>query len=150
MVFGIGNLIKGTTFSLLADADEVAGDRWPCCTSGGRDFTHFSFTFMHLADAFIQSDVQCHSGYSFLIYFSVSKCVPWEVNPLSSLGSEPTIFCAANAMLYHWATGTHGNFWELTSQICALCVTNRIKSCYWSKHATIHFFYPHFHRGLVV
>ncbi len=93
MVFGIGNLIKGTTFSLLADADEVAGDRWPCCTSGGRDFTHFSFTFMHLADAFIQSDAQCHSGYSFFMYFSGSKCVP--------LGSEPTIFCAANAMLYH-------------------------------------------------
>ncbi len=23
-----------------------------------------------------------------------------------SLGIEPTIFCAANAMLYHWATGT--------------------------------------------
>ncbi len=24
-----------------------------------------------------------------------------------SLGIEPTTFCAANAMLYHWATGTH-------------------------------------------
>ncbi len=23
-----------------------------------------------------------------------------------SLGIEPTTFCAANAMLYHWATGT--------------------------------------------
>ncbi len=33
--------------------------------------------FMHLADAFIQSH-----------FF------------------EPTTFCAANAMLYHWATGT--------------------------------------------
>ncbi len=63
----VGNLIKGTTVSLLADADEAAGDRWPCCTSGGRDFTHLS--------------------------------------------------------------------WELTSQICALSVTNRIKSCYWSKQA---------------
>ncbi len=33
-----------------------------------------------------------HSGYTFF----VRMCVPWE----------PTTFCAANAMLYHWATGT--------------------------------------------
>ncbi len=26
-----------------------------------------------------------------------------------SLGIEPTTFCAANAMLYHWATQTHRN-----------------------------------------
>ncbi len=32
---------------------------------------------MHLADAFIQSDLQLHSGYT----FSVSICVPWESNP---------------------------------------------------------------------
>ncbi len=38
---------------------------------------HFTFTFMHLADAFIQSDLQLHSGYTFLI----STCVPWESNP---------------------------------------------------------------------
>ncbi len=36
-----------------------------------------TFTFMHLADAFIQSDLQLHSGYTFLI----SMCVPWESNP---------------------------------------------------------------------
>ncbi len=35
------------------------------------------FTFMHLADAFIQSDLKLHSGYTFLI----STCVPWESNP---------------------------------------------------------------------
>ncbi len=35
------------------------------------------FTFMHLADAFIQSDLQLHSGYT----FSISICVPWESNP---------------------------------------------------------------------
>ncbi len=34
-----------------------------------------------------------HSGYTFFI----SMC---------SLGIEPTTFCAANTMLYHWATGT--------------------------------------------
>ncbi len=27
----------------------------------------FTFTFMHLADAFIQSDLQLHSGYTFLL-----------------------------------------------------------------------------------
>ncbi len=49
-----------------------------------------SFTFMHLANAFIQSNLQVNSGYNFF----VSMC---------SLGIEPTTFCAANAMLYHWA-----------------------------------------------
>ncbi len=32
---------------------------------------------LHLADAFIQSDLQLHSGYTFFI----SICVPWESNP---------------------------------------------------------------------
>ncbi len=31
---------------------------------------------MHLADAFIQSDLQLHSGYTFSLV-----CVPWESNP---------------------------------------------------------------------
>ncbi len=39
-------------------------------------YSDFTFTFMHLADAFIQSDLQLHSGYTFLI----SICVPWESN----------------------------------------------------------------------
>ncbi len=38
---------------------------------------YITFTFMHLADTFIQSDLQLHSGYTFLI----SMCVPWELNP---------------------------------------------------------------------
>ncbi len=40
--------------------------------------TNHTFTFMHLADAFIQSDLQLHSGYTF---FLISMCVPWESNP---------------------------------------------------------------------
>ncbi len=51
----------------------------------------FNFTFMHLADAFIQSDLQAMHCFFY-------QC---------SLGIEPTTFCAANTMLYHWATGTH-------------------------------------------
>ncbi len=58
------------------------------------------FTFMHLADAFIQSDLQCIQDIYFCQY-------------VSSLGIEPTTFRAANAMLYHWATETPGfdNIW---------------------------------------
>ncbi len=50
-------------------------------------------TFMHLVDTFIQSDLQCIQ----VIHF-------WQY--VCSLGIEPSNFCAANAMLYHWATGT--------------------------------------------
>ncbi len=34
----------------------------------------WTFTFMHLADAFIQ----IYSGYTF---FYISMCVPWQMNP---------------------------------------------------------------------
>ncbi len=50
---------------------------------------------MHLADAFIQSDLQCIQAIYFFYQYACS------------LGIEPTTFCAANTMLYHWATGTH-------------------------------------------
>ncbi len=39
-----------------------------------------TFTFMHLADAFIQSDLE----YIQAIHFFVSMCVPWELNPQPS------------------------------------------------------------------
>ncbi len=47
-----------------------------------------TFTFMHLAEAFIQSDVQC---------IQAIHVLPgnWTHN-----------LRTANAMLYHWATGT--------------------------------------------
>ncbi len=51
-------------------------------------YIYNTFTFMHLADAFIQSDLQLHSGYTFSF---ISICVPWESNP------QP--FARANAML---------------------------------------------------
>ncbi len=41
---------------------------------------HLKYTFMHLADAFIQSDLPYtlpYSGYTFI----VSMCIPWELNP---------------------------------------------------------------------
>ncbi len=50
-----------------------------------------AFTFMHLADAFIQSDLQCIQVIHFL-----------PVGYMCSLGIEPTTFAPVN----HWATGT--------------------------------------------
>ncbi len=56
----------------------------------------FTFTFMHLADQSDQSvsrfypkRLTVHSGYTFFTQY------------VCSLGTEPTTFCAANAMLYH-------------------------------------------------
>ncbi len=49
---------------------------------------------LHLADAFIQSDFQ---------YIQV---IHLYCQYVCFLGIEPTTFCAANAMLHHWATGT--------------------------------------------
>ncbi len=49
---------------------------------------------MHLADAFIQSDLQCIQAIHFVSM--------WGVFP----GNRTHNLCAANAMLY-WATGTH-------------------------------------------
>ncbi len=76
----------------------------------------FTFTFMHLADAFIQSDLQyVRSGYTFVLSVHVFP------------GNRTHNLCAANAMLNHWATGTHkvyfksslfflsGRAWKLSS-----------------------------------
>ncbi len=35
---------------------------------------HFTFTFMHLAEAFIQSDLQLHSGYTFFNQYVILQC----------------------------------------------------------------------------
>ncbi len=58
----------------------------------------FVYTFTHLADAFIQSDLQCIQAIHLL-----SLCV--------FPGNRPHNLCAANAMLYHWATGTLGLYY---------------------------------------
>ncbi len=65
-------------------------------------YSEFTFTFMHLADAFIQSDLQLHSGYTFLI----SICVPWESNlqPFALLTqcstTEPQEHCVFHRILW--------------------------------------------------
>ncbi len=40
----------------------------------------FTFTFMHLADAFIQSDLHC---IQVTVLHFISSCFPWESNPWS-------------------------------------------------------------------
>ncbi len=45
----------------------------------------YIYAFMHLADAFIQSDLQLHSGYTFLISMCVTSLehpfiqTPWKI-----------------------------------------------------------------------
>ncbi len=55
---------------------------------------------MHLADAFIQSDL-VHSGYTFFCEY------------VCSLGIEPTTFALLTQYSNHWATGTQ--------YLCSLC-----------------------------
>ncbi len=69
---------------------------WEREEGGGKSGYINTFTFMHLADAFIQSDLLSIFRLYFLFLYQY----------VCSLGIEPTTFCAANAMLYHWATGT--------------------------------------------
>ncbi len=54
----------------------------------------FTFTFMHLADAFIQSDLQCIQAIHLYCQY------------VCSLGIEPTTFALLTQCSNHWATGT--------------------------------------------
>ncbi len=40
--------------------------------------TTFTFTFMHFADTFIQSDLHC---IQVTVLHFISSCFPWELNP---------------------------------------------------------------------
>ncbi len=57
----------------------------------------FTFTFMHLANAFIQSNLQCIQAIHFCQY-------------VCSLGIEPTTFALLTQCSSHWATGTLQQF----------------------------------------
>ncbi len=71
------------------ERDEEEGEALLPALPVRRDTQHSITSFMHLAEAFIQSALQCIQVIHFIF---VSMC---------SLGIEPTTFCAANAMLYH-------------------------------------------------
>ncbi len=55
----------------------------------------FTFTFMHLSDAFIQSNLQCIQAIHLYCQY------------MCSLGIEPTTFALLTQCSNHWATGTH-------------------------------------------
>ncbi len=57
------------------------------------------FTFMHLADAFIQSPLQCIQVIHFL---SICMCVPWELNPQRAKG-----FLHYTYTFYRWKCELH-------------------------------------------
>ncbi len=86
----------------------------------GISFNSFTFTFMHFADAFIQSD----SGYTFLLSVSVFP------------GNWTHNLCAANAMLYHWATGTfkdcrHTEHMVIVTHLDSAIIKQRITLIAW-------------------
>ncbi len=62
--------------------------------------SRFTFTFMHLADAFIQSDLQLHSGYTFVLVHvfpgnrANNLSLSWRnVLPLSHTGTQVYTKC---------------------------------------------------------
>ncbi len=65
-----------------------------------------TFAFSRL---FYPKRLTVHSGYTFFFY-----------QYMCSQGIEPTTLCAANAMLYHWATGTPRSVFDVDkAAVCA-------------------------------
>ncbi len=93
-------------------------------------------TFTYLADAFIQSN-----WYVFMLYIFLSV----HVFP----GNRTHNLCAANAMLYHWATGTQSGHplslsWAASyhekclGKHSSMCPLEYIFICGWCKIVSIH------------
>ncbi len=71
----------------------------------------FTFTFIHLADAFIQSDLQCIQAIHLYCQY------------VCSLGIKPTTFALLTQCSNHWATGTH---------VCRLsCASSLEEASFW-------------------
>ncbi len=91
------------------------------------DFGYVGFTFVHLADAFIQGDLQCIQAILF-----ISMCVPWELNPqpfalltqCSTTEPHPSIHPSIHPCLSVWTIYlfTYHN-WE--------CIPPRMENCYY-------------------
>ncbi len=93
-MWGWWNCCPETNVLLWAEPrDWISTQRKPKCILFYANLYCKCNTFMHLADAFIQSDLQCIQAIHFL-----SVCV--------FPGNRTHNLCAANAMLYHQATGT--------------------------------------------
>ncbi len=97
------------------------------------DFTQKCCHYLHLADDFIQSNLQCIQATHFYQY-------------VCSLGIEPTTFYTVDTMLYHWATGTHV---QPTAIYAPLCYSKSVwlysgtqKKIYWRMLVTKPFQFP--------
>ncbi len=73
-------------YPLIMRIEKRANKFWKHLKMSYPNSYHFTFTFMHLADAFIQSDL-VHSGYTFFLSVRVFP------------GNRTHNLCAANAML---------------------------------------------------
>ncbi len=62
-----------------------------------------SFTFMHLADAFIQSDLQYIQVIH--VFFFISICVPWALNPQVSLFLSRVYDAIVHWCVSRWPSG---------------------------------------------
>ncbi len=89
-----------TPFSVIPDISPNTGTQFGVCTDCIVNWSqvrllghlHFTFTFMHLADAFIQSDLHCIQVSTFY-------------QLLLSLGIEPMILALLAPCSTSWATG---------------------------------------------
>ncbi len=75
-----------------------------------RNLGFHTFTFMHLADAFIQTDLQCIQAIHLYCQY------------VCSLGIEPTTFALLTQCSNHWATGTLR--WNIPPQQCHKLITS--------------------------
>ncbi len=89
----------------------------------------FKTIYIHIyafSRSFYPKQLTVHSGYTFCQY-------------VCFLGIEPTNFCAANTMLYHWATETCGYIYIY---ICDLFILRFLKQKGFVYHLPLHIM-PH-------
>ncbi len=85
----------------------------------------FTFTFMHLADTFIQSDLHCIQVTVFTFY-----------QLLLSLGIEPMILALLVPCATIWATGKPGQLNAILSQIKKDTLKTYTRSAFWHHNIT--------------
>ncbi len=111
----------------LSNSLQMKKDKGPVKHDADNSFS-LTFTYMYLADAFIQSDLQCIQAIHFL---SV------HVFP----GNRTHNLCVANAMLYHWATGTLTKEYREKKEGVKQITTRATKNL--RHNATVFLIYPH-------
>ncbi len=78
---------------LTCQSNGTMGGPWPM--KAAMDSRHYIYIYIYaFSRRFYPKRLTVHPGYTLFDHYACS------------LGIEPTTFCTANAMLYHWATGT--------------------------------------------